>query len=352
MGLATQKMEARLSKIVKNSKILIINTAFLGDIALTAFLTQRIKNEYNCHISVLTTKSGAEVLSSIKSIDSLFILDKKGTHKSMGDTIEFAKSISVYNFEAIISLHKSYRTSQIVKHIDSKTKIGFDTATNSGVYNRKIKYHDHYHEVERYISTVFDDLNLHKVELDISEDDKLYVENLLIQEKYNDNKKTIILAPGSVWQTKKWGNSRFINLSLLLKEQYNIIFIGSKVDIVDNPIGTINLCGITNFSQTFHLLTLANLIVTNDSAPTHFASIANLPTITIFGATHPMFGFSPLADNSTIIQNENLKCRPCRIHGSEECPLGTHECMTSIKPNEIADKINQLLNSIISQTSQ
>lgn len=345
-------MEVRLSQIEQNSKILIINTAFLGDIALTAFLTQKIKDLHNCHISVLTTKSGAEVLSSIKSIDCLFILDKKGLHKSIADTIEYSKSLSVYNFDSIISLHKSYRTSQIVKNIYAKTKIGFDIATNSRVYNRKIKYHNHFHEVERYLSTVFDDLSLHKVELDISENDKLFVENILVQEKFNDDKKTIVLAAGSVWQTKKWGNDKFINLSNILKEQYNVVFIGSKVDKVDNPLGTINLCGITNFAQTFHLLTLSNLIITNDSAPTHFASIANIPTITIFGATHPMFGFSPLADNSIIIQNENLKCRPCRIHGSEECPLGTHECMTSIKPSEVAEKIEFQLINLTSQTSQ
>lgn len=334
-----------------NSKVLIINTAFLGDIALSAFLTQKIKNQYNCHISVLTTKGGAEVLSSIKSIDCLFVLDKKGTHKSMDDSVEFAKSLSAYGFDTIISLHKSYRTSQIVKNIDADLKIGFDNASNSRVYSRKIKYRNHCHEVERYLSTLFDDFTLDKVELDISENDKLFVENLLISNRFNDSQKTIALAPGSVWETKKWGNNRFINLSNTLKDKYNIIFIGSKEDNIDNPIGTINLCGITTFAQTFHLLTLCDIVVTNDSAPTHFASIVNIPTVTIFGATHPMFGFSPLANSNIIIQNEKLKCRPCRIHGSEECPLGTHECMNSISLNQVTENINQLINDIISQTS-
>jgi len=338
--------------IIENSKILVINTAFLGDIALTAFLTQKIKNKYKCNISVLTTIAGAEVLSSIKSIDSMFILDKKSTHKSLSDSIDFAKSLSAYNFNIIISLHKSFRTSVIVKNIDADLKIGFDVSSRSNVYNKKIKYKSHYHEVERYISTMFEDLKLEKVELEISENDKLYVDNLLIQQKYDENKKTVVLASGSVWNTKKWGDQNFINLANLLKENYNVLFIGGKDDSIDNLKGTINLYGKTNISQSYYLLSLSNLIVTNDSAPTHFASIVNIPTITIFGATHPYFGFGPLADNSLIIQNETLECRPCRIHGSDVCPLGTLECMNSIRPEKVAQQVETIITNINSETYQ
>lgn len=343
-------METELINLNENSKILIINTAFLGDIALTSFLTQKIKNHYKCDISVLTTKSGAEVLSSIKSIDSLFIIDKKTTHKAMPDTIEFAKGLSSYNFDVIISLHKSYRTSKIVKNIKADVKIGFDTASNARVYTHKVKYLSHKHEVERYFSTIFTEYSLEKVDLEISEDEKLFVENVLVQQKIDDDKQTIVLAPGSVWETKKWGNKKYYNLANILKQKYNVIFIGSTNDCFEVPVGTIDLFGKTNFNQTFHLLSLSHLIVTNDSAPTHFASIINIPTITIFGATHPMFGFGPLADRSLIIRNVDLKCSPCRIHGSDECPLGTHECMTSISSELVADNVDLLLSEIITPT--
>ncbi|MER3329854.1 MAG: glycosyltransferase family 9 protein, partial [Candidatus Kapaibacterium sp.] len=320
-------MEDRLIEVTPNSKILIINTAFLGDIALTSFLTQRIKNTQNCVISVLTTKAGAEVLSPVKSIDSLFIHDKKGSHKSMASTIEFAKSLSAYKYDIIISLHKSYRTSKIVKNIEAPIKIGFNNASNSSVYTHKLKYKNHIHEAQRYISTMFDDTNLVNVELDLPLDDKLFVENLLIQQKYDESKKTIVLAPGSVWATKKWGSDRYSNLANQLKSTYNVVVIGSKQDRIDTGEGVINLCGKTSITQTYQLLSNSDILVTNDSAPTHFAAITNTPTITIFGATHPMFGFGPLAKGSIVVQNESLKCRPCRIHGTEECPIGTHECM-------------------------
>lgn len=338
-------METRLIEIAPNSKILIINTAFLGDIALTAFLTQRIKNVQDCLISVLTTKAGAEVLLPIKSIDSLFILDKRSSHKSMSSTIEFAKSLSTYEFDIIISLHKSYRTSQIVKSIEAPIKIGFDNATNSRVYTHKVKYKAHIHEALRYISTLFDDMNLVNVELDLTMDDRLFVENLLVQQKYNESRKTIVLAPGSVWATKKWGSGNYSNLANLLKNDYNVVVIGSKQDSIETDMGVINLCGMTSIAQTYQLLSNSDILVTNDSAPTHFASITNTPTITIFGPTHPIFGFGPQAEGSIVVQNDELKCRPCRIHGSDECPIGTHVCMTSITPDMIIERIKAMLDN-------
>lgn len=328
-----------------NANILIINTAFLGDVALTAVLTQRIKNEFtDSKISVLTTPTGANVLKSIVSIDNLFILDKKGQHKSIGDTVGFAKELSKYKSDIVISLHKSYRTSQLIKHIDAGVKLGFDNASNKRVYTQTVKYWTHQHEAERYQSFLFDDFKLPKIDIKLETENQIYIENMIMQSGFDESKKTITIATGSVWKTKKWGNEKYSELAKLALREYNVIAIGGKEDYFDLPNGVINMMGKTSFEQTFHLLSIADLLVTNDSAPTHFATITNTPTITIFGATHPMFGFSPLASNSTVIQNDKLKCRPCRIHGENKCPLGTHECMTSINVIDVLDKAKQIMS--------
>jgi len=328
-----------------NANILIINTAFLGDVALTALLTQRIRNQFvDSKISVLTTLAGANVLKPIVSIDNLFILDKKGQHKSIGDTVTFAKELSKYKYDVVLSLHKSYRTSQIVKNIESNIKIGFDNASNKRVYTQTIKYWSHQHEAERYQSFIFDDFKQPKIDIKLETENQIYIENIIMQSGFDESKKTILIAPGSVWETKRWGNDKYSELSKLALKDYNVIAIGGKEDCFDLPKGVINMMGKTTFEQTFHLLNIADILITNDSAPTHFATITNTPTVAIFGATHPMFGFSPLASNSIVIQNDKLKCRPCRIHGENECPLGTHECMTSINATEVLDKAKQIMS--------
>jgi heptosyltransferase-2 len=182
---------------------------------------------------------------------------------------------------------------------------------------------------------------LPRVDFEVSLDDKLYIENIANIKK---GRKTVLLNPGSVWETKKWGNDKFYQLAQILLEQYNVVLVGSEADSFECPAGVTNLCGKTKLPQLFHLFDIADAVVTNDSAPTHIASITNTPTIAIFGPTHPMFGFAPLADKSVVVQNENLKCRPCRVHGSKRCPIGTHECMTSISPTKIAEELRFLLS--------
>lgn len=330
--------------IDESSNILIINTAFLGDIALTSLFTQRIKDEYpGLVVSVLTTPLGAELLKPIVSIDQLYVLDKKGSHSTMKDSVNYAKELSNYNFDLIISLHKSYRTSQIVKNIDAKVKMGFDIASNKRVYTNLNKYKFHLHEAARYQSFIFKDFISPRIELNINDEEKNYIDNLLLQSNYVDGNKNIVLAPGSVWNTKKWGNNKYFELAEIIPNNYNVIFIGGDADKYDLPDRAINLMEKTTFEQTYYILQMSDLLITNDSAPTHFATITNTPTVTIFGATHPMFGFSPLAEKSIIVQNEKLKCRPCRIHGEEVCPLGTLECMNSIRPKQVFETALEII---------
>ena len=75
------------------------------------------------------------------------------------------------------------------------------------------------------------------------------------------------------------------------------------------------------------------------------AGLTNCPVVTIFGPTSPIFGFAPSGDNDLVIQNNDLKCRPCHIHGLNECPVKNFECMKSIKSEYVFDKIfeNKLL---------
>ena len=39
-----------------------------------------------------------------------------------------------------------------------------------------------------------------------------------------------------------------------------------------------------------------------------------------------VFGFGPLSENAEIIEVSNLACKPCGIHGHNECPEGHFKC--------------------------
>lgn len=136
-----------------------------------------------------------------------------------------------------------------------------------------------------------------------------------------------------------------------LKENgYSAVLIGSESDkslcgrIALNS-GDISFAGDFSLPQTLYFLSLCSLTITNDSAPTHFAGLVKCPTITIFGPTSPIFGFTPRGNNDKVIEIKDLDCRPCAIHGGKICPKNTHECMKSISPELVFKEALEILNN-------
>jgi heptosyltransferase-2 len=67
----------------------------------------------------------------------------------------------------------------------------------------------------------------------------------------------------------------------------------------------------------------------------HMASAFRIPTVAVFCATAPEFGFGPWENpESVVVQDATLPCKPCGRHGSNRCPNGTEACMT-IDANEV-----------------
>jgi heptosyltransferase-2 len=154
----------------------------------------------------------------------------------------------------------------------------------------------------------------------------------------------IMIAPGSVWNTKKWPQHHFKTLicALLENQSHSIMLIGSESDralcesIIPETLRDRinNVAGTMTLDETLRAMKNAKYLIANDSAPIHLASLVNCPTIAIFGPTHPAFGFAPMSDVSYIMQ-KNMECRPCSIHGQTTCPLGTHACMEDILPVDV-----------------
>lgn len=352
-------------KIESFKHIAVIQTAFLGDIALSFYLLQNLK-EINPEVklSFITTKLGSEIAQAVECIDDIMVFDKRGIHKSGRGLRVFAKMINQQKPDCIISLHKSYRTSKLVSKLKAKYKVGFDNAALSYfVYNFRQKYHPSLSEINRSLSLLnaFDidskkiKENIH-VKVQFSEKIKNDLKNFLPAEFNNSD--IIAVAPGSIWATKRWIPEYFEEtVKMLLQDGKKCILIGSNSDeIICGKIeehinnwdadlcGTslLNLCGKTNLIELLHILSLVRITLTNDSAPAHLSELVNTPAAVIFGPTSPIFGFAPHLSKSEIIELTSLACRPCEIHGSDKCPIKTHDCMKLLTPEIVFEIIEEM----------
>jgi len=192
-------------------------------------------------------------------------------------------------------------------------------------------------------------LDYKDIPIEIPEEDKSYVESLLVA-KGLEGKTIIAVAPGSVWETKKWKEKHFVKLVVMLIDAgLSPAVVGSEADSelcirIASASGAISLAGMFTLPQFIYFLTLTSLTITNDSSPTHFAGLVDCPTVTLFGPTSPVFGFAPWSSKSLSLGLDELKCRPCEIHGGRKCPIGTHECMENLKPEFVFEKAMSLLN--------
>jgi len=88
-----------------------------------------------------------------------------------------------------------------------------------------------------------------------------------------------------------------------------------------------------------------DVMVSMDSANMHLASLTHTPVVSIWGATHPYAGFLGWNQSIHNVVQTDLPCRPCSIYGNKPCMRGDYACLTTIKPETIANKIEAILQT-------
>lgn len=336
-------------------KILFIQTAFLGDAILTLPALQKLKEKFpDSLIDVLCIPETSEVFKASDCVDNVIILDKRNEHKSIFRAYKFAQKLKLNRYTKIYSSHRSFRTAFIVLLLEVRESYGFDNSALFHVYKNLIHYELSKHEVQRNLDLIGFAYNQDNWRImpgiKISTDTKEKIDSFLIQNKIDNG--FIVIAPGSVWNTKKYPLNYFEQIiEELLNKNYKIVLIGGKSDFEECELiakkfngKVINTSGIFSVVESIQLIKNSTLMLTNDSAPTHMAMCADIKTITIYCSTVPEFGFYPYNKKSVSISYSELKCKPCGIHGYEVCPIKSFECGYKVLPQEVIKKTEEIIS--------
>lgn len=336
-------------------KILVIHTAFIGDIVLSTPLLKRIKEVYpEAKITYVTTPIGATILRNNPNITEIIEYDKRGSHSGVKGLLALGRRLRYENFNMVLTPHRYLRSSILAWLTRSPKRIGYDIASGSCLFTDKISYDKSKHEVDKLLSFIGEvpsnsrekyPIELYPNKKDIDVVDKIWNEN-----NFN-NQEIIAVAPGSKWFTKKWPLEYFNEvIDLLVENGKKVIVIGGKDELylnVNIQQGVLDLRGKTTLLELAEVLKRVKVVLTNDSSPIHIASAFKQTSIlAIFGPTVKEFGFFPWSKNSEVLEIENLSCRPCAIHGGDKCPKGHFKCMLDIKPKQVYEKILQILKRV------
>jgi heptosyltransferase II len=337
-------------------KILIIQTAFYGDIILTLPMVQAIKKIYpDYKVDFLCIPKTSEILKNNKNINEVIIYDKRAADKGIFGFLKLKNKIRGSKYNVIISVQRFLRTTLLSYFGGSELTIGFDNAVLSGLYDKKV-YYQNKHEILRnldLLKPIGIDVNeiispeLFPEESDIQEVDKIY-SGLNIRK----DQKVICASPGSVWYTKRFPKDKYVSLfNELDSSDYIILLIGDDSDFrvcewiqsqsTNNNI--YNYAGKLSIMQSTELIKRSSLLLTNDSAPLHIANAVSTDVIAFFGSTIKEFGFYPYGKRDYVFEIVGLKCRPCTNHGKDYCKIKTFDCMNKISEKNISAKITEML---------
>ncbi len=322
------------------NKILIIQTAFIGDVILATPLIEKLKEFYpDAHIDFLLRKGNESLFNEHPKLNKVLIWDKK-KEKYLG-LIKLIKQVRATEYDLVVNLQRFAASGILASLSKGKQRIGFDKNPFSFGFTDKIKHEigNGLHETVRNLKLIrqLTGQKYYRPRLYPTFEDEEKVLPLKV-----DN--YVCIAPTSVWFTKQYPANKWLELIERIDKKTTIYLLGAPSDFnaaeeIKNRAKRetiINLCGELSFLASAALMKSAKMNYVNDSAPMHMASAVNAPTTAIYCSTLPSFGFGPLATISHVVETEEkLACRPCGLHGLKACPLKHYNCAENINTASI-----------------
>jgi heptosyltransferase II len=341
-------------------KILVIQTAFIGDAILALPLIQILKQQYpQASIDVMVVPRAADIFTHHPAISSIIQYDKRGIDKGIRGVWHLARKLRKEKYDLAVVPHRSFRSALVTRMLNPSVSIGFDRSAFRWLFKKIVAYDRAAHEIERNLA-LLNPLNLHDVQFQLpqlfpSKTDIQKIDSLLKEYGLDQYKNMIAVAPGTIWNTKRWPAERFAAVCrLLVSNQCAVVLLGGKEDeglcremkdaVQDESL--FNLAGSLSLLQSAELIRRCTVLLSNDSAPMHLAVAMGTPVVAIFGATVPEFGFSPRGPSDVVIETKGLKCRPCSIHGGKSCPIKTFDCMLSISPEVVVSRLKIIIEKL------
>lgn len=340
-------------------RLLVVQTAFLGDIVLTTPLLRELKRvEPESSLTVVTTPLGRAILEGHPFVDEVIAYDKKGSDRGPRGVLRLVARLRRERFDAAVAAQRSSRTGLVVRGSGAATRVGFADAAGRWAYTHRVPWDGGRHAVHRYLALaapVGGDPERAPAQpvLTVTARAQEKVAGLLAASGIGPTERILAIAPGSIWGTKRWTPEGFATVARRARDLgFRPVLVGSPDEAalcgdvarlagVDVPV----LAGTTGPSDLVALLARAALLLSNDSGPGHVASAVGTPVVAIFGPTVPAFGYTPFGPLNRIVEVEGLACRPCDRHGPQVCPLKHHRCMNDLPAARVVAAVQDALGS-------
>lgn len=341
-------------------KIVVRGTNWVGDAVMTIPALHELRRIFpDAQITLSTLNWAKGIFQDIDFVDEILGFDREKS--SFKTVLSQAKVWREKKFDLAVIFPNSFESALLAKLGKVPKRFGYAKDGRSFLLTNPIKlpaWKNKRHEIFYYLNLVAEVEKIFfgtetvlenepRFELNVSETRKTEARKFLAQNGVDFSKKLVVLCAGSANSpAKRWETESFAKLGDRLKNDLDVevVLDGAKNEVeISQTVAaamqtkTIVLTGKTNLAEGMAILSVADLLVSNDTGPAHISAALGTKTLVIFGPTNPLTT-QPLG--SEIIRKD-VECAPCKFR---ECPID-HRCMTRISADEVFEKAAKLLDA-------
>ena len=333
-------------------KIVVRGTNWIGDSVMSVPALRALRRAFPDAEITLHTRSWAEgIFRDADFIDRILAYDKP--ESSLNEVVSQGRILRGERFDVAVIFPNSFASALTTRFARIPRRFGYSKEVRGLVLTDPVdlpKTETARHEVYHYLSLV-EEVE-HRITgsslkstieptigLDVSEERKLEARDFLAKRGFDLLRPTVALGPGSTnSMAKRWPAERFSKLADLLvgETRANVILLGGPDDRdAGESIRTLarhealDLIGKTSLGDAAAILSVCDLMISNDMGLAHLAPAVGTRTIVIFGPTDSETT-RPFSDLAEVVR-VGVECSPCMLR---DCPID-HRCMTRISAEMI-----------------
>jgi len=309
--------------------------------------------------------------------ENIYTLRRGNFLQFLGDTLRFLSVIRGKRIDAAVDMEFFARASAILTYLTgARRRVGLHRFTGELPYRgdlmtHRVSYNPYLHAAVAYRQLV-DALEEDDDELPMSKsvpsplpdpprfvptaEEKRAIRDLLGAGTEADGQGPIVLLnpnASDMLPLRKWPLERFAELGGEILRRYpqaRLVVTGApseagSAEALCREIGSErvkSLAGRTSMRGLITLYTLADLLVTNDSGPAHFASLTDIDTVVLYGPETPRL-FGPLGGRARIVYTK-LACSPCvSVFNHRFSLCRNNRCMQAISVPEVFREVEKCL---------
>jgi ADP-heptose:LPS heptosyltransferase len=307
--------------------------------------------------------------------ENVFTVRTASAGTMAGSAARVIAAIRRRRFDACIDLEFFARFSAALAYLTgARIRVGFHVYFGEGPYRgdlmtHRVLYNPHLHTSRTFTSLVmaldaepssFPTFGVVPPEspplppFEPGADERAKVQRLLSEAGIPAGGRLVVLNANAsdLLPLRKWDSPNYVDLARRLLAEFPEVWVAFSggpeeapaVEAIAGSVGSprsICVAGRTTLRELLVLFGLAEILVTNDSGPAHFAAMTTVDVVALFGPETPLLFAAPGPRNHSIWAG--IACSPCvNAFNNRQTACRDNVCMKAITVDRVFEEVSRI----------